>query len=44
VGKPFFLHEPANRRTRLQEGTRQIMETLASMLPEAYRGSYSSPT
>lgn len=44
VGKPFHLHESTDRRTRLQEGTRQIMETLASMLPEEYRGSYSSLT
>ena len=42
VGKPFVLHESANRRTRLQDGTRQIMETLADMLPESYRGSYNS--
>ena len=42
VGKPFFLQESANRRTRLQDGTRQIMETLADMLPEEYRGSYRS--
>lgn len=43
VGKPFLLQEPADRRTRLQDGTRQIMEKLASMLPESYRGNYSSP-
>ena len=42
VGKPFLLQEPVNRRTRLQDGTRQIMETLASMLPESYRGNYNS--
>ena len=42
VGKPFILKEPTDRRTRLQEGTRQIMETLAGMLPEAYRGNYRS--
>lgn len=42
VGKPFVLHEPLNRHTRLQEGTRQIMETLASLLPESYRGYYNS--
>jgi 1-acyl-sn-glycerol-3-phosphate acyltransferase len=40
VGKPFTLRESANRRTRLQDGTRQIIETLAGMLPEEYRGSY----
>ena len=42
VGKPFVLQEPEDRHTRLQDATRQIMEILASMLPEAYRGSYSS--
>lgn len=40
VGKPFHLKESENRRTRLQDGTRQIMETLAAMLPETYRGNY----
>jgi 1-acyl-sn-glycerol-3-phosphate acyltransferase len=44
VGKPFILQESSNRRKRLQDGTRQIMETLASMLPESYRGNYNSPT
>ncbi len=44
VGKPFLLKESSNRRTRLQDGTRQIMETLAAMLPESYRGSYNSLT
>mgnify|MGYP001343377025 CR=1 FL=1 len=43
VGKPFYLEESVNRRARLQDGTRQIMEKLASMLPESYRGNYSSP-
>ena len=42
VGKPFYLAESSNRRARLQDGTRQIMETLAGLLPEAYRGSYNS--
>lgn len=42
VGKPFFLQESPNRRTRLQDGTRQIMETLAGMLPESYQGYYKS--
>jgi len=26
----------------MQEGTRQIMESLASLLPKAYRGYYKS--
>jgi 1-acyl-sn-glycerol-3-phosphate acyltransferase len=41
VGKPFMLRESGDRHTRLQDGTRQIMETLAGMLPEEYRGNYS---
>ncbi len=40
VGEPFFLQERADRREAIREGTRQIMETLASMLPESYRGQY----
>lgn len=42
VGKPFFLQEQADRQTMLQEGTRQIMESIAQLLPEAYRGTYRS--
>jgi 1-acyl-sn-glycerol-3-phosphate acyltransferase len=44
VGKPFVLQASADRRTRLQDGTRQIMEELAAMLPESYRGNYRSPS
>jgi 1-acyl-sn-glycerol-3-phosphate acyltransferase len=40
VGKPFFLPQHADRQQTLQEGTRLIMETLASLLPESYRGQY----
>ena len=42
VGKPFFLQEHADRQKMMREGTHQIMVTLASMLPEAYRGNYKS--
>ena len=44
VGKPFFLqkHAPADRQETIREGTRQIMESLASLLPESYRGEYRS--
>jgi 1-acyl-sn-glycerol-3-phosphate acyltransferase len=44
VGKPFFLpqHTAADRQKTLQEGTRLIMETLASLLPDSYRGKYKS--
>lgn len=42
VGKPFFLQEYADRQKMIREGTRQVMETLASLLPESYRGRYKS--
>jgi 1-acyl-sn-glycerol-3-phosphate acyltransferase len=42
VGKPFYLQEHDNRQKTIQEGTRQIMESLASLLPESYRGTYKS--
>jgi 1-acyl-sn-glycerol-3-phosphate acyltransferase len=45
VGKPFFLPPHVARQLTLQEGTRLIMQTLASLLPEAYQGQYkSNPT
>jgi len=40
VGKPFYLKEYDNRQTALREGTKQIMESLAELLPELYRGNY----
>lgn len=40
VGRLFYLSLQANRREAVQEGTEQIMEALADLLPEAYRGSY----
>ena len=40
VGKPFHLKEHADRQIMLREGTEQIMESLAELLPEAYRGKY----
>ena len=42
VGKPFLLREQADRQVMLQQGTRQIMESLAELLPESYRGNYKS--
>jgi 1-acyl-sn-glycerol-3-phosphate acyltransferase len=42
VGKPFVLPVYTDRQQTLQEGTRLIMETLASLLPESYRGKYRS--
>ena len=40
VGKPFRLREQSDRQAMLREGTRQIMESLANLLPESYRGNY----
>jgi 1-acyl-sn-glycerol-3-phosphate acyltransferase len=40
VGKPFFLQEQPDRQEMLRQGTRQIMESLASLLPESYRGNF----
>lgn len=40
VGEPFFIREQADRQETMREGTRQIMEALASLLPESYRGIY----
>jgi hypothetical protein len=42
VGKPFYLKEYDDRQTTLREGTRQIMKSLADLLPQSYRGRYSS--
>jgi 1-acyl-sn-glycerol-3-phosphate acyltransferase len=45
VGKAFFLPQHADRQQTLQEGTRLIMEKLAELLPESYRGQYNhNPT
>ena len=40
VGPAFRLSEQADRREAMREGTRQVMEALAALLPEEYRGSY----
>ena len=42
VGRPLVLREQADRQEMLREGTRQIMESLANLLPESYRGNYRS--
>ena len=41
VGKPFFIREQNDRQAMLREGTRQIMESLASLLPDSYRGEFN---
>lgn len=42
VGKMFKLTEQAeSRQEAVRLGTRQIMQALASLLPEKYRGAYS---
>jgi 1-acyl-sn-glycerol-3-phosphate acyltransferase len=40
VGKAIRLSQQADRRETMREGTRQIMDTLANLLPESYRGVY----
>ena len=40
VGKMFVLKEQADRQEMMREGTRQIMVSLARLLPESYRGNY----
>lgn len=40
VGDPFHLPGETDRKTALVDGTRRIMEALARMLPEQYRGIY----
>ena len=40
VGEPFFLQEQADRQEMMRLGTHQIMQALAKLLPESYRGNY----
>ena len=40
VGKAFRLTRQADRHETMRAGTRQIMDSLANLLPEAYRGVY----
>ena len=40
VGQPFKLQEQADRQKMMRDGTNQIMESLASLLPESYLGNY----
>ena len=40
VGKAFRLSQQVDRQIMMREGTRQIMESLANLLPENYRGIY----
>ncbi len=42
VGKPFKLQEQADRQKMMREGTDQIMESLARLLPDSYVGNYKA--
>lgn len=42
VGKPFKLVEQADRQKMMRDGTNQIMESLARLLPESYLGNYKA--
>lgn len=44
IGKPFQLSQDENLRLSLDNGTRKIMEILASQLPPEYRGVYNKDT
>lgn len=40
IGQPFYLTRMDNWRQAVEQGTRQIMQTLAQQLPPEYRGVY----
>jgi 1-acyl-sn-glycerol-3-phosphate acyltransferase len=40
MGKPFYLNAQSDGRDAIREGTRQIMEEIAGLLPKEYRGIY----
>jgi 1-acyl-sn-glycerol-3-phosphate acyltransferase len=40
IGKPFHLDQSGNWRQAVDQGTQQIMLTLAEQLPPEYRGVY----
>ncbi len=40
VGQPFHLTEAADSLDKIRDGTLQIMQVLASLLPPEYRGAY----
>jgi len=42
VGKAFRLSQQAGRRETMRKGTLQIMQSLASLLPEPYQGVYKT--
>ena len=41
VGKPFFIREQTDRQAMLRECTRQIMGSIANLLPNSYRGEFN---
>ena len=43
VGPPFNLENSSDRRQALEQGTQQIMQTLARQLPAEYQGAYFKP-
>lgn len=40
IGKPFHLKPYDDRQAMLREGTQQVMEALAVLLPKSYQGNY----
>jgi 1-acyl-sn-glycerol-3-phosphate acyltransferase len=43
IGELFWLDEYPNRKQAVNQGTQQIMQMLADLLPPEYRGVYRSP-
>lgn len=43
IGELFWLEEYPERKQAINQGTRQIMQTIADLLPPEYRGNYNSP-
>ena len=43
IGELFWLDEYPNRKQAINQGTQQIMRTLAALLPPEYRGVYQYP-
>lgn len=41
IGAPFHLEAGGDRQADIQRGTEQIMQTIAKLLPPAYRGVYN---
>jgi 1-acyl-sn-glycerol-3-phosphate acyltransferase len=43
IGELFWLEEYPNHKQAINQGTQQIMQAIADLLPSEYRGVYRSP-